>query len=180
MRCIFDASIVLYSQNLALQRFPVAKWMSINIFVWSTALAAQAACHSFGGLFACRFVSVSSPSLWLLFNIYMSLTESTDFGHVRRLDHSWLFDCHKLLLDTPRAIHSRGLLVPHEWFRHVQNSFFAPAHYILTKYCECIAQIIAGFVSFGILHIPSDRLAPWQWYMIITGIVSLVVAVSYW
>jgi MFS family permease len=45
-----------YPQNLALQRFPVGKWMSINIFIWAIALLSHAACKSFGGLFAVRFI----------------------------------------------------------------------------------------------------------------------------
>ncbi|KAJ6624530.1 major facilitator superfamily domain-containing protein [Mycena sp. CBHHK59/15] len=45
-----------YPQNLALQRFPVGKWMSINIFVWAIALMCHAACKSFGALFAVRFI----------------------------------------------------------------------------------------------------------------------------
>lgn len=61
-----------YPQNLALQRWPVGKWMrlveglsyrlktnpqtSINIFIWSIALLCHAACKDFGGLFAVRFV----------------------------------------------------------------------------------------------------------------------------
>ncbi|KAG6832056.1 hypothetical protein H0H92_005478 [Tricholoma furcatifolium] len=45
-----------YPQNLALQKFPVGKWMSINIFIWAIALMAHAACKSFGGLFAVRFI----------------------------------------------------------------------------------------------------------------------------
>ncbi|KAL5520352.1 hypothetical protein ACEPAG_9576 [Sanghuangporus baumii] len=45
-----------YPQNLALQRFPVGKWMSINIFTWGVALCAHAACKNFGGLFAVRFI----------------------------------------------------------------------------------------------------------------------------
>ncbi|KAF8969716.1 major facilitator superfamily domain-containing protein [Flammula alnicola] len=45
-----------YPQNLALQKFPVGKWMSINIFVWAVALLAHAACKSFGALFAVRFI----------------------------------------------------------------------------------------------------------------------------
>ncbi|PPQ93270.1 hypothetical protein CVT25_015268 [Psilocybe cyanescens] len=45
-----------YPQNLALQKFPVAKWMSINIFVWAIALLAHSACKSFGALFAVRFI----------------------------------------------------------------------------------------------------------------------------
>nr|GAT56421.1 MFS general substrate transporter [Mycena chlorophos] len=55
---IFYLSYLLFEfpQNLALQRFPVAKWMSINIFVWAVALCSHAACTSFGGLFAVRFI----------------------------------------------------------------------------------------------------------------------------
>ncbi|KAI0651041.1 MFS general substrate transporter [Trametes meyenii] len=45
-----------YPQNLALQRFPVGKWMSINIFTWGVALCAHAACKNFGGLFAVRLI----------------------------------------------------------------------------------------------------------------------------
>ncbi|KAF7309172.1 MFS general substrate transporter [Mycena kentingensis (nom. inval.)] len=45
-----------FPQNLALQRFPVAKWMSINIFTWAIALCSHAACKNFGGLFAVRFI----------------------------------------------------------------------------------------------------------------------------
>ncbi|KAJ7047120.1 major facilitator superfamily domain-containing protein [Mycena alexandri] len=55
---IFYFSYLLfeYPQNLALQRFPVGKWMSINIFVWAVALMCHAACKSFGALFAVRFI----------------------------------------------------------------------------------------------------------------------------
>ncbi|KAJ7827468.1 major facilitator superfamily domain-containing protein [Mycena olivaceomarginata] len=55
---IFYFSYLLfeYPQNLALQRFPVGKWMAINIFVWAIALMAHAACKSFGALFAVRFI----------------------------------------------------------------------------------------------------------------------------
>ncbi|PPQ71813.1 hypothetical protein CVT24_006203 [Panaeolus cyanescens] len=45
-----------YPQNFALQRLPVGKWMSVNIFIWSVALLTHAACTSFGGLFAVRFI----------------------------------------------------------------------------------------------------------------------------
>jgi ACS family allantoate permease-like MFS transporter len=45
-----------FPQNLALQRFPVGKWMSLNIFIWGIALCCHAACKNFAGLFAVRFV----------------------------------------------------------------------------------------------------------------------------
>jgi len=55
---VFYISYLLfeYPQNLALQRFPVGKWMSLNIFIWSIALASHAACKNFGGLFVVRFI----------------------------------------------------------------------------------------------------------------------------
>ncbi|PSR77467.1 hypothetical protein PHLCEN_2v7898 [Hermanssonia centrifuga] len=45
-----------YPQNLALQRFPVGKWMSLNIFIWGIALCSHAACKNFGGLFTVRLI----------------------------------------------------------------------------------------------------------------------------
>ncbi|KAH9958007.1 MFS general substrate transporter [Russula dissimulans] len=45
-----------FPQNLALQRFPVGKWMSLNISIWAVALCSHAACKSFAGLFAVRLV----------------------------------------------------------------------------------------------------------------------------
>jgi MFS family permease len=73
---IFYLSYLLFEfpQNLALQRFPVGKWIryvflavplmypkhisstSINIFVWGIAVACMAACKNFTGLFVLRFI----------------------------------------------------------------------------------------------------------------------------
>ncbi|KZS99641.1 MFS general substrate transporter [Laetiporus sulphureus 93-53] len=43
-----------FPQNYALQRFPVGKWVSINIFVWSVALFCHAAAKNFAQLVVCR------------------------------------------------------------------------------------------------------------------------------
>ena len=63
-----------YPQNLALQRFPVGKWIrcattsdrisdrphtrlpSVNIFSWGIALSCHAACKNFAGLFVLRAI----------------------------------------------------------------------------------------------------------------------------
>ncbi|KAJ3721461.1 MFS general substrate transporter [Lentinula raphanica] len=45
-----------YPQNLALQKYPVGKWMSLNAVVWSVALCCHAACTNFAGLFICRAI----------------------------------------------------------------------------------------------------------------------------
>ncbi|KAJ8521766.1 hypothetical protein ONZ45_g1571 [Pleurotus djamor] len=42
------------------------------------------------------------------------------------------------------------------------------------------AQIISGFISFGSLHIKTGRFAPWQWLMIITGILTILTAIAFW
>ncbi|KAJ7850421.1 MFS general substrate transporter [Mycena olivaceomarginata] len=44
-----------YPQNLALQYFPVGKWMTFNLFLWALFLGIHCVCHSFSSLFAVRF-----------------------------------------------------------------------------------------------------------------------------
>lgn len=41
------------------------------------------------------------------------------------------------------------------------------------------AQIISGFLSFGVLHIKTNGFAPWQWFMIITGAITFATAIAY-
>ena len=73
---VFYLSYLLFEfpQNIALQRFPVGKWIrcvslavplsfpkyalltSINILVWGIALACTSACNNFVGLFILRFI----------------------------------------------------------------------------------------------------------------------------
>ncbi|KAF8318444.1 MFS general substrate transporter, partial [Clavulina sp. PMI_390] len=125
-----------YPQNLALQRFPVAKWMSINIFVWSIALGAQAACHSFIGLFFCR-----------------------------------------LILGVCEGSITAGFLIVTSFFwTHKEQSVRVGWWFLMNG----SAQIVAGLLSFGVLHFPQNALAPWQWYMIITGALTLILAGCFW
>ncbi|KAJ6532955.1 MFS general substrate transporter [Mycena capillaripes] len=44
-----------YPQNIALQYFPVGKWMTINLFLWALFLGLHCVCHSFSSLFALGF-----------------------------------------------------------------------------------------------------------------------------
>ncbi|KIK64287.1 hypothetical protein GYMLUDRAFT_410740 [Collybiopsis luxurians FD-317 M1] len=125
-----------YPQNLALQRFPVGKWMSINIFVWSIALCLHAACNSFGGLFAVRFIlGVCEGSITAGFMIVSSMF------YTRK---------------------EQTLRVGY-WF--LMNG---------------TAQIVLAFVAYGTLHITHSKLEPWQWLMMITGLLTLVLAVCFW
>ncbi|KAH8106893.1 MFS general substrate transporter [Cristinia sonorae] len=42
------------------------------------------------------------------------------------------------------------------------------------------AIIMLGLIAFGTLHITGGPLDPWQWLMIIFGIITFVVAVAFW
>ncbi|EKM82407.1 hypothetical protein AGABI1DRAFT_117893 [Agaricus bisporus var. burnettii JB137-S8] len=125
-----------YPQNLALQKFPVGKWMSINIFIWSIALLSHAACKSFGGLFAVRFIlglceGAITPGFLIVTSMFYTREEQT-----RRVGY---------------------------WF--LMNG---------------IAVIFLGFVAFGTLHTKTSKFMPWQWLMIITGLLTLVTSILFW
>lgn len=71
-----------YPQNLALQRFPVGKWMSINILLWSVILCCHAACKSFGTLFAVRFLlgiceGAITPGFMIVTSMFYTREEQT-------------------------------------------------------------------------------------------------------
>lgn len=125
-----------YPQNLALQYFPVGKWMSINIFIWSVALCATAACKNFGGLFACRFI--------------LGMCEG--------------------------AITAGFLIVTSMFYTHAEQTLRVGYWFLMNG----SAVIILGFIAFGVLHAKTENFEPWQWLMIITGIITLITSVLFW
>ncbi|KAH8814585.1 major facilitator superfamily domain-containing protein [Flagelloscypha sp. PMI_526] len=134
---IFYISYLVFEfpQNLALQRFPVGRWMSINITIWGIALSCHAACSSFAGLFVVRLILGACEGA-----ITAGFMIVTSMFYLR---------------------HEQTLRVGY-WF--LMNG---------------TAQIISGFISFGTLHIKTKGFEPWQWLMIITGIITLICAACY-
>ncbi|KAJ7268564.1 major facilitator superfamily domain-containing protein [Mycena rebaudengoi] len=125
-----------FPQNLALQRFPVAKWMSLNIFVWAIALCSHAACKSFAGLFAVRLV--------------LGMCEG--------------------------SITAGFMIVSSMFYTRTEQTLRVGYWFLMNG----TAQIISGFISFGTLHIQTTGFEPWQWLVIITGILTLITSVSFW
>ncbi|KIK53325.1 hypothetical protein GYMLUDRAFT_179067 [Collybiopsis luxurians FD-317 M1] len=124
-----------FPQNLALQRFPVGKWMR-SVLSMSIALCTHAACKSFGGLFAVRFIlGMCEGSITAGFMIVSSMF------YTRR---------------------EQTLRVGY-WF--LMNG---------------TAQIILAFIAYGTLNITKSKLEPWQWLMIITGLLTFVLAICFW
>ncbi|KAJ7060462.1 MFS general substrate transporter [Mycena amicta] len=135
--CFYLAYLVMeFPQNLALQRFPVAKWLSINIFVWGVALCSHAACKSFVGL--------------LIVRIILGVCEG--------------------------SITAGFLIVTAMFYTRKEQGIRAGYWFLMNG----AAQIISGFISFGTLHIKTNSLEPWQWLMLITGIITLITAVAFW
>ncbi|KAJ7210501.1 MFS general substrate transporter [Mycena pura] len=69
-----------YPQNLALQYFPVAKWMTFNLFLWALFLGLHCVCHNFSGLFALRFFlgaaeGCTTAGLMLITSMFYTRTE---------------------------------------------------------------------------------------------------------
>ncbi|KAG0706185.1 membrane transporter [Suillus ampliporus] len=125
-----------YPQNLALQRFPVGKWMSINIFIWAVVLACHAACRNFAGLVVVRF----------------------------------------LLGACEGSITAGFLIVSSMFYTRTEQTLRVGYWFLMNG----TAQVISGFVSFGTLYINTKGFEPWQWLMIMTGITTLLIAVSFW
>ncbi|KAJ6627716.1 MFS general substrate transporter [Mycena sp. CBHHK59/15] len=135
---IFYLSYLVFEfpQNLCLQRFPVAKWMSINVFVWAIALCSHAACKNFGGLFAVRLI--------------LGMCEG--------------------------SITAGFLLVTAMFYTRKEQTLRVGYWFLMNG----TAQIISGFISFGCLHIKTDPFEPWQWLMVITGLITFVIAAAFW
>ncbi|KAJ6615084.1 MFS general substrate transporter [Mycena sp. CBHHK59/15] len=125
-----------FPQNLALQRFPVAKWMSLNIFVWGVALCFHAACKNFAGLLVVR-----------------------------------------LILGMCEGCITAGFLIVSAMFYTRKEQTLRVGYWFLMN---GTAQIIAGFISFGTLHIKTTQFEPWQWLMILTGILTFMTSAAFW
>lgn len=53
-----------FPQNLALQRFPIAKVLAFNIFIWGVVLLCQAAAKDFARLVVCRvFLAICESAI---------------------------------------------------------------------------------------------------------------------
>jgi hypothetical protein len=87
-----------YPQNLALQRFPVGKWMSLNIFVWAVYVPSI---HSSSAILTKR--SSKRPDVPRgLRKLWRTLRGPLDPRHVRGLDY-WCVPTYTLRVARPQA-----------------------------------------------------------------------------
>ncbi|KAF7363716.1 hypothetical protein MSAN_01029400 [Mycena sanguinolenta] len=152
---IFYFSYLLfeYPQNLALQRFPVGKWMAINIFVWAVALMAHAACKSFGALFAVRFIlglceGAITPGFMIVTSMFYTREEQN-----KRVGYWFLMN---------------GFAVIFPRFCRLWRASHSCRLYYLAR------------PLLKLNNLQTHNFMPWQWLMIITGLITLVTSVLFW
>ncbi|KAJ7124192.1 hypothetical protein C8R44DRAFT_980594 [Mycena epipterygia] len=80
--------------------------------------------------------------------------------------------------DLLRRTHYDG-----DWFEapHLRTTGFfpQPSPALFLVLVDGTAQIITSFISFGTLHIKTGGFEPWQWLMIITGILTLITSTCF-
>ncbi|KDN42941.1 hypothetical protein RSAG8_06467, partial [Rhizoctonia solani AG-8 WAC10335] len=88
--------IFAYPHSWALQRFPVAKYLAANIFLWAILIGLHCVCKSFGGLFVLRFLLGASEGcitngVMLVTSMFYTRTEIGE-----RI--GWTFQCNGFAL----------------------------------------------------------------------------------
>ncbi|KII87568.1 hypothetical protein PLICRDRAFT_162273 [Plicaturopsis crispa FD-325 SS-3] len=78
-------------QNWALQRFPVGKWIALNLLLWCLFLGLHVVCNGFSGLFAVRFLLGATEGsvmagMMLIISMFYKRTEIAE-----RI--GWTFQC---------------------------------------------------------------------------------------
>lgn len=128
--------IAEYPQNWALQRFPVGRWLALNLVVWGGILLLHVPCKSFAGLFVVRFLlgmaeACIVPAFLLTLSMFFTYDE-------------------------------QAVLMPCMWA--IGNS----------------SPITSGLLSYGVLWIDTGSFNPWKWFMVITGLVTILLGIAIW
>lgn len=132
----FGYLIAEIPQNMALQRFPVAKYLSINLIIWGAILLLHIPCNSFASLFVVRFfLGLAEACIVPAFLIVASMFFTYD---------------------------EQGVLISIMWA------------------CGGSSAITSGLLSYGVLFIKTGSFAPWKWFMVITGGITMLYGILVW
>ncbi|UDD65259.1 hypothetical protein AFCA_012450 [Aspergillus flavus] len=132
----FGYLLAEWPQNWALQRFPVAKWLAINLVVWGGITLLHIPCNSFATLFVVRF--------------FLGVAEAS------------IVPAFLLILSMFFTYQEQAVLMPIMW--SIGNA----------------SPITSGLLSYGVLWIKTGTFAPWKWFMVITGGVTVVFGLAVW
>jgi len=111
---------------------------------------------------------------WMTFNI--SIWAVALCSHAACKNFAGLFAV-RLVLGMCEGSITAGFLIVSSMFYTRKEQTLRVGYWFLMN---GTAQIISGFISFGSLHIKTKSFEPWQWLMIITGILTLMTALAFW
>ncbi|KAK4950464.1 hypothetical protein LTR10_011446 [Elasticomyces elasticus] len=125
-----------WPQNWALQRFPVAKWLAGNLFVWGSILLLHIPCNSYASFAVVR--------------VLLGITEAC------------IVPAFLLLMSMFFTYDEQSVLMPCMWA--IGNS----------------SPITSELLSYGVLWIDTGDFAPWRWFYVITGLLTIIFATAVW
>ncbi|KAF8800402.1 MFS general substrate transporter [Phlegmacium glaucopus] len=111
---------------------------------------------------------------WISFNI--SIWAIAICAHAACKNFAGLFVV-RLILGMCEGSVTAGFLIVSSMFYTRNEQTLRVGYWFLMN---GTAQIISGFISFGSLHIKTRAFEPWQWLMIITGVLTLITALLFW
>ncbi|CAE6511582.1 unnamed protein product [Rhizoctonia solani] len=121
-----------FPQNIALQRAPVGKWISLNVSVWGIAMVLQSMRLSFAGLLTCRFIlgvcegSITSGFLMVTSMFYTKNEQSSRVGYWFLMNGT--AQIVSSLMGYGALYFKSNLLAPWQWFTLINGALtFATA-----------------------------------------------------
>lgn len=167
-----------YPTNVLLQKLPVAKYLSANVFCWGVVIACSAACKNFGSLMAVRFLlgvfeSCVQPSFIIMTSMWVSLETRTftqdmfitgsTHSVAARLTPSRLLAVYQKGTDAPDVhvvLHDGGSAHGKQSRPIPSGSPYRPrAH----------APQVGGIIAWGVSQYVGHAILPWQLLFLILG-----------
>ncbi|KAL1638683.1 hypothetical protein SLS58_008715 [Diplodia intermedia] len=137
-----------WPQNWALQRFPVAKYLSINLIIWY-------ASH-LPSLLHIQLTPVTRGCILLL--------------HIPCKNFASLFVVRFFLGIAEASIVPAFLLILSMFFTYDEQAVLMPCMWAIGN----ASPITSGLLSYGVLFIDTGNFNPWKWFMAITGTLTIL------
>lgn len=125
-----------WPQNWALQRFPVGKWLALNLTIWYV-------------------VSRNSE------NILKISRSGFIYLHIACKDFAGLFVVRFLLGTAEACIVPSFLLILSMFFTYDEQAVLMPCMWAIGNG----SPVTSGLLSYGVLFIKTGSFAPWKWFM---------------
>ncbi|KAB5593649.1 MFS general substrate transporter [Ceratobasidium theobromae] len=143
--------VFAYPHSWALQRFPVAKYLSANIFLWAVLVGLHCACKNFRGL--CTYSNV-----WYTLNLPGSQVVL------------------RFLLGASEGCITNGVMIVTSMF-YTRTEIGERIGW--TFQCNGFASIVSGFLAFGVAHADANA-KPKRWQLLMIVYTGLTILIGAW